>query len=117
MTRALAHVLLPTCLLELAAIWILVPAWGLLIVPPLLVLPVSNLLIMVLAGGAATHWKSCEACFRDGKLIVRLPGKDFLIVTPSDTRVLPDNRLEVTGSGSRVRINQEMTSRRYRSRT
>ncbi len=106
-TRALAHVLLPTCLLELLAIWVLVPSWGVLVVAPLLVLPTVNLLLLKVAGGATTHWKSCEACFRDGKVMVRLPARDFCVFTPSETRVLPENMLEVTGSGYRVFIKLE----------
>lgn len=111
MSRALAHVLLPTCLLELLAIWLLVPSWGVLVVAPFLVLPTVNLLLLKVAGGTTTHWKSCEACFQDGKVMVRLPARDFRVFTPSETKVLPDNRLEVTGPGSRVYIKLETEAR------
>ncbi len=39
--------------------------------------------------------------------MVRLPARDFCVFTPSETRVLPENMLEVTGSGYRVFIKLE----------
>jgi hypothetical protein len=102
MKNVLAHVLLPTCLLELGIIWILVPAWGILVVAPFLVPPTISLVIMKATGGATTHWKNCEARFRNGKLTVRLPGKNLVIFTPLETMIMDDGRLQVTGPGSRI---------------
>ncbi len=110
-TRILAHILLPTCLLELVAIWILVPSWGVLVVGPFLVLPAISLFLLKAAGGTTTHWKSCEACFQDGKVTVRLPARDFFVFTPSETKILPDDRLEITGSGYRVLVKLRSGSR------
>jgi hypothetical protein len=106
--RVLAYVLLPTCLLELGIVWILVPAWGILVLAPFLVLPTLNLVILKMTGGATTHWKNCEARLQNGKIIVRLPGTNFVIFKPSETHMLDDGRLEVIGAGSKVWIDHTL---------
>ncbi len=103
-TRVLVHLLLPTCLPELVVIWLLVPAWGLVVVAPFLVLPAISLFLLKVTGGTTTHWKSCEACFQDGNVTVRLPARDFFVFTPSEIRALPGDKLEVKGSGYTVSI-------------
>lgn len=103
LTRVLAHLLLPTCLLELGLIWVLVPAWGLLVLPPFLILPLTNLLILRATGGLARRWKNCEATFQPDKIIVRLPGKNMFIMKPSTVTLLPDGTLEAKGSGATLK--------------
>ncbi len=104
LARIVGHVLLPTCLLELAAVWFLAPSWGPIVTSPFLVLPALSILLLTTTGGTATHWKECEACIRNGKVFVRLPAKDFFVLTPSRARLLYDGKLEIAGSGSTVKI-------------
>jgi len=102
--KGLAHMVFPTCLLELGVVWILVPYWGALVTLPFLVLPTLNLVLLKMTGGTTTHWNSCEARFQNGRLTVRLPAKDFIIFIPSDVKVLAERRLEVRGKGSKICI-------------
>ncbi len=102
--KALAHVLLPTCLVELGVVWFLVPYWGALVAVPFLVLPTLNVALLKITGGTTTHWKSCEARFENGRLTVRLPARDFITFIPLDAKILPDRRLEVRGNGTKICI-------------